>query len=124
MSKFRERVLEIVDLVPKGKVASYGQIALFAGVPKAARQVGTIMLAQGEDHNWWRIINNAGRISIKNPEVTPDVQKTLLEKDGVFVSDKYKIDIEKYRWRPDLPELKTLELDEEYIQNILDKYLY
>jgi methylated-DNA-protein-cysteine methyltransferase-like protein len=100
MAKFSEVVLTIIKSIPKGKVASYGQIALMAEQPRAAREVGWILNQQSDDKTpWWRVINNSGRISIKHSEYSALLQKELLEKEGVVVSDNFDIDIEKYRMR-------------------------
>jgi len=102
MPGFRERVIEFVRRVPKGKVASYGQVAAAAGSPRAARQVGAIL--RGIDASegkipWWRIVNNQGVISIKgNWTATKEIQRDLLIKDGVKVSKDFIISMEKYRF--------------------------
>ena len=102
---FREQVISIVKKIPKGKVASYGQVAAACGSPRAARQVGWMLrtLDAASDINsatpWWRVINAAGYISIKgNIIATPPLQKTFLERDGVVVDDDFKIDMKKYRY--------------------------
>jgi methylated-DNA-protein-cysteine methyltransferase-like protein len=124
MSKFTKKILEIVRKVPCGKVVSYGQVSLMAGFPRAALQVGWVLHTSGGDGitPWWRVINNAGRISTKCLEHTANNQKTLLEKEGVQVRSNLKIDIEKYRWRPDIKTIKNLELEQDYIFVILEKY--
>jgi methylated-DNA-protein-cysteine methyltransferase-like protein len=124
MSKFTDQVIKIVRKVPYGKVVSYGQVSLMAGVPRAALQVGWVLHTSGGDGvtPWWRVINNAGRISTSCLEHTANNQKVLLEKEEVEVKKNLKIDIEKYRWRPDIKTLKKLELDQDYIFGILDKY--
>jgi methylated-DNA-protein-cysteine methyltransferase-like protein len=126
MSKFKQKVIEITHLIPKGKVASYGQIALLAGVPRGARQVGWVLFSEGPENKetlpWWRIINNEGKISIKNPKVSPLEQKHLLEKEHITVSESLTIDIEKYRWRPDLELMQKLLLEDEVIEKLLRKY--
>jgi len=124
MSKFTDIVLKIVRKIPKGKVVSYGQVALMAGIPRAALQVGWVLHTSGDDGitPWWRIINNAGRISTKCLDHTASIQKSLLEKEGVVVKKFLKIDIEKYRWRPSIETLKHFELDDEYIFTIQEKY--
>jgi len=100
MTIFTETVLTIIKSIPKGKVASYGQVALLAGQPRAARQVGWILNQLSDDKTpWWRVINNSGRTSIKHAEFGAMLQKELLEKEGVVVSDNFDIDIEKYRMR-------------------------
>jgi methylated-DNA-protein-cysteine methyltransferase-like protein len=99
---FKQRVLGYIAKVPKGKVVSYGQVAAAAGSPRAARQVGAILRGidpiEGEIP-WWRVINNQGFISIKgNWTAGKEMQKSLLEKDGVKVSDSFTLDINKYRF--------------------------
>jgi methylated-DNA-protein-cysteine methyltransferase-like protein len=105
---FTERVKRIIKKVPKGKVASYGQIAALAGSPGAARQVGFVLRSSDpRSLPWWRIINNAGVISIKGSfEATKFLQKQLLEKEKVKVSEHFEIDIEKYRYRPAVKEIQ------------------
>lgn len=98
--KFKDSVLVIVNKIPKGKVASYGQIALYADSPRAARQVGWILNRFGNEVPWWRVINNSGRISIKHAEISAVEQKELLEDEGIEVTGRFEIDIEKYRWNP------------------------
>ncbi len=98
---FKEKVIEAVKKIPKGKVVSYGQVAAYCGSPRAARQVGWML--HGLDGNnqlpWWRVINNLGHISIKgNIMSTPLAQKNFLESEGVLVDKYLKIDIEKYRY--------------------------
>ncbi|HLD51475.1 hypothetical protein A3K34_04665 [candidate division WWE3 bacterium RIFOXYC1_FULL_40_10] len=125
MSPFKSNVLAAIKLIPKGTVASYGQIALMVGVPQAARQIGWILHSLGESEvnvPWWRVINNAGRISIKG--LSPDaplLQKSLLEKEGVAVKPNLNIDIEHYRYKPSIKALKKLGLDDEYVSKILEK---
>ena len=79
-------------------------------------------LDETADVPWWRVINNSGRISIKGSDFSARDQKERLEAEGVVVSNKLKIDIEKYRWRPDTSLLKSLELDEEYLAQLVLKY--
>lgn len=125
MSEFKDRVLFIIQQVPFGKVASYGQIAVYVGVPRAARQVGWILnQTEGNvDVPWWRIVNNAGRISIKNTQFnTPLLMKQMLENENVKVEHDYTFDINTYRFRPTREQLKSWQLDDEYIERICTKY--
>ncbi len=122
MSKFSEKVLGIVKSVPYGKVVSYGQVALMAGIPRAAIQVGWVLHTSGHLVPWWRVINNSGRISIKHPEHTTHMQKALLEKEGVKVTKDFRIDIDNYRYRPSISEIENLSLDPQYIENLSEKY--
>lgn len=126
MSKFSEKVLSVVDNIPYGKVVSYGQVALYVGVPRAARQVGWILRqSEGKEIPWWRVINNEGRISIKgNRYNTPELQRKLLQSENVFVTDEFEIDIEEYRYRASRRELIKFKLDDDYIDIVLQKIPY
>lgn len=124
MSKFKDRVIEITRLIPKGKVVNYGQIAVMTGSPRAAIQVGWVLHLAGDDGKtpWWRVINKDGYISTKCLEHSKNIQKELLEKDGVKVSKDLKIDMKKYRWLPRESLLKKLKLDEKYIYLLSERY--
>lgn len=98
---FWERVFECIKKIPKGKVVSYGQVASFCGSPRASRQVGWALRSLDGDNTlpWWRVVNREGHISVKGTMIsTQEVQKALLEHEGVKVSEDYKLDIEKYRF--------------------------
>lgn len=123
MSKFKERILDVVKLVPKGKVVSYGQVALMAGVPKAARAVGHVLHEFGETTCWWRVINNAGRISTKCIEHDASMQKGLLESEGIKVTKGLKLDINRYRFIPNQKIVNKLRLDDKYVEELSQKYL-
>jgi alkylated DNA nucleotide flippase Atl1 len=72
---------------------------------------------------WWRVINNAGRITIKgNKYNTPELQKKLLEQDGVTVSDNLGVDILQYRFKANSELLEKWRLPEEYREKVLVKY--
>ena len=124
MSRFKSQILKIVSSIPHGHVASYGQVALMAGMPRGARQVGWILnqLPTETDVPWWRVINNTGRITIKGSWADSELQKSLLESEGIEVENLGEIEIEKYRWRPDVDTLQKLELDPEYVEKIVGKY--
>jgi len=101
METFREAVLRLVTIVPKGKVVSYGQVAAAAGQPRAPRQVGAVLRSMsGEESQrvpWWRVINSQGYISIKgNWTATKEVQRELLLREGVAVSPELKIDLQTF----------------------------
>lgn len=126
MSEFKKRVLKIISEVPYGTVVSYGQVAIYAGAPRAARQVGWI-LNQTEGKvsvPWWRVVNNQGRISIKGTRYnTPEIMKKLLESEGVKVNDTMEFDIEEYRFRASEKDLKRWKLSEQYLEKIHQNYL-
>lgn len=124
-SPFKDKVIEIIRKVPEGKVVSYGQVALYAGLPRAAREVGWILNGtEGKiDLPWWRVLNNKGYISIQGTVFNDrTMQKRLLEAEGVVIADDYTLDIEKYRWIYPISELKKLQLSAEYLEKIIEKY--
>lgn len=126
VSTFKERVAEVVKHIPKGKVMSYGQVALCVGMPRAARQVGWIL--NGLEGNtplpWWRVVNNIGRISIKGSRYSANEQKELLEKEGIKVNEDLTFDISAYRFQPDEDFISKLKLDPVYLEMIASKIEY
>lgn len=99
MSDFTTRVHDAVRSVPSGRVASYGAIAELAGRPGAARAVGAILRALDEqDVPWWRVINGRGQLSIPRIHHGRKLQKTLLEEEGVGVSESGRVDMRRYGW--------------------------
>lgn len=78
---FQERVWLAVHSIPKGMVASYGQIALWAGKPRAARQVGRILgnLPDNTRLPWHRVVNSKGCISVSGPSAEEQRQRLLAE---------------------------------------------
>ncbi|KGT88516.1 MGMT family protein [Enterobacter cancerogenus] len=98
-SNFSERVWQIIAAIPKGKVTTYGDIALLAGSPRAARQVGGVLrrLPEGSKLPWFRVINRHGRISLQGDDLFR--QRDALEAEGIEVSDAGEIELDKYRWK-------------------------
>lgn len=99
---FTTHVLEVVRKIPKGKVMSYGQVAAACGNPRAARAVGwtlrRLSLAEETNIPWWRVINNQGVISIRGHWLPAhEIQRDLLRRDGVSVSEDFTVDLKKYR---------------------------
>ena len=124
MLPFKQRVIEIVRLIPYGKVVSYGQVALYLGLPRSAREVGWVLNStEGKvDLPWWRVINRNGFITIKGTRFnTPVVQKRLLEAEGIEVSEKYQVDMKTIRFIADEGLLKKWQLSDEYIQGVIGK---
>lgn len=123
MSKFKDAVINVVRRIPKGKVVSYGQVAMYVGTPRAARQVGWILnrLEEKMPVPWWRVVNNEGRISIKGSKYSADDQRKLLIREGVVVSGNLTFDISKYRFVPDRKFIRKLKLDADYLEMISHK---
>ncbi|NDL65022.1 MGMT family protein [Acerihabitans arboris] len=95
---FRQRVFQIVDAIPRGRIATYGDVARLAGSPRAARQVGGILsrLPAGSRLPWHRVVNRLGGISLPGEDFIR--QKTALEAEGVEFGPEGKIDLSRYRW--------------------------
>lgn len=100
--KFARAVYTAVRRIPPGQVATYGQVAAMLGHPRAARAVGTALSRLPRNLSrvvpWQRVINAAGRISHKGDLFRPELQRTLLEKEGVIFSASGQVDLKKYRW--------------------------
>lgn len=101
-----EMIWEMTEKIPRKKVASYGQIAILCGFPRAARLVGWALHACPEERlialPWHRVVNKEGRLSTTCLDHTKDLQKWLLEKEGVKVKTihgNFFIDLKKYQWR-------------------------
>lgn len=100
---FYEQVYELVGQVPPGSVVTYGQVALMLGSPAAARAVGYALSYLGTSHEvpWWRVINAQGGISLKNRGSSADLQRELLESEGVAFNMEGRCDLGLYRWWPE-----------------------
>ncbi len=100
---FFDRVYAVVRQIPRGKVASYGQIAGLLGHPQAARTVGWALSAlrdsQIDDVPWQRVINSHGRISIPRVELGAELQRALLEEEGVEFDSRGYVDLKRFGWR-------------------------
>ena len=97
---FAEAVLKVVSLVPEGRLASYGQVALIAGHPRAARQVGWVLhtLAPGSSVPWHRVVNNLGHVPTKGRLFEAIEQIMLLMAEGIEVDGDGRMDLARYRW--------------------------
>jgi methylated-DNA-protein-cysteine methyltransferase-like protein len=91
-----EEVYRIVEQIPKGKVTTYGQIAMRLGDPHLARTVGYAMRACPEGLPWHRVVNSQGRVSISGEGA--ELQMAMLEAEGVIFSGDGKINLKKYLW--------------------------
>lgn len=125
MSIFKSKIIQIVRDIPHGKVMSYGQVALYAGTPRGARQVGWILnqLEETTPVPWWRVVNNQGRITIKGSRFTPQIMKQLLEQEGVIIRSDFTFEIENYRHIATPRDLDKWRLPEKVIEHISKKYL-
>lgn len=97
-----ERICAVVRRIPRGKVASYGQVAALAGLPRRARLVGHVLggLPDGVRVPWQRVINADGRISRREHPDGERRQRALLEREGVRFSAAGAISWARFGWRP------------------------
>ena len=95
MNPFFEQVYGVVERIPAGKVASYGQIAKMLGKPRGAREVGWAMRICPEHLPWQRVVMADGSIT---GGFYADMRKTLLEAEGIELAPDGRIDMEFYRW--------------------------
>lgn len=103
MVDFSRRALEFICNIPEGKVATYGQIAAMAGSPRAARQVGDLLRGVKDsdpDLPWQRVINAQGGLSTYKVG-SGELQRALLESEGITFNDDGTVDLSRYRWQPD-----------------------
>ncbi|MFH1335141.1 MAG: MGMT family protein [Candidatus Zixiibacteriota bacterium] len=100
-SSFSQRVIDTIKKIPRGKVATYGQIAAVAGNPRATRLVVWLLnsSSQKEKLPWHRVVNSKGKISLK-PGYGYEIQKGMLLKEGVKFDDKDTIDFDRFLWTP------------------------
>ena len=96
-----ERIYTVVSMIPKGCVATYGQVAEHAGLPRQARLVGYAlnMLPKGTRIPWHRVINAQGKISLRSEDGADTTQKKRLQLEGVRFSASGVIEMGRYRWQ-------------------------
>ena len=101
LTEFSKAVIVWTKKVPRGKVATYSQIARLAGKPHAARGVGWILNSCAESHKlpWQRVINSKGKISFSPKTDAFKLQKKLLTNEGVKFLDAGAVDLDKYQWK-------------------------
>jgi len=100
---FFQNVFDVVRLIPKGRVTSYGAIAKYLGTARSSRMVGWAMNAAHTQKNYvpaHRVVNRNGELTGKHHFATPFLMKELLEKEGIVVeNDKIK-NFSTYYWDP------------------------
>jgi len=99
---FRDLVLAIVAKIPKGRLASYGQIAMLAGFPSRPRQVGMVLRGLPEDTKlpWHRVVNTLGYVPSKGRWWGAMVQIERIREEGIEVTNDGTLDLETHRWKP------------------------
>ena len=97
-----EAIYEKVKLIPKGRVATYGQIAALAGNPRWSRVVGYALHVNPEPGviPCHRVVDRNGRLSPAFAFGGVNMQAELLREEGVEVSEAGYVELDKYLWRP------------------------
>ncbi len=99
------RIHSVVERIPRGRVATYGQVAWLAGLPGHARQVGYALNALKDESGvpWHRVINSQGKISARSEPAYERIQRTLLEEEGVLFGRNGRVSLARYGWEVELP---------------------
>jgi methylated-DNA-protein-cysteine methyltransferase related protein len=103
--EFYAQVYHLVRHVPPGRVTTYGTLARALGAPHWARQVGWALAALDNDDDvpWHRVVNARGGLSPRSYG-SADLQRALLEDEGVRFDLQSRLDLDTYLWEPDLRE--------------------
>jgi methylated-DNA-protein-cysteine methyltransferase related protein len=98
---FKARVLSVLVRIPEGRVMTYGSLAVAAGKPGNARQVGDLLrgLSSATDFPWQRVINSQGRISTYKVG-TGELQRALLESEGIAFNSSGRCNLSRLNWFP------------------------
>jgi methylated-DNA-protein-cysteine methyltransferase-like protein len=96
------RIYAVVRRIPRGRVATYGQVAELAGLAGHARQVGYALhaLTSGSAVPWHRVLNAAGAVSLRTAPGEELTQQQLLEREGVRFDARGRVRLTAVRWRP------------------------
>ena len=97
----QEKIWQVVAMIPEGKVATYGQVAELAGLPRMARAVGRTLSQLPKDTQlpWFRVINAQGKISFPSDSSAYLRQRERLEQEGISLING-KIRLKDYQWNP------------------------
>ena len=101
MDSFYQKVYAITRQIPCGRVATYGQLALLAGSPRASRVVGSAMAACRDDSvPCHRVVDRLGGTKRAFDTLAPGTQRALLEAEGVGFLPDGRVDLGRFIWRP------------------------
>ena len=102
MSEVFSRLLAVVRRIPRGRVASYGQVATLAGLPRYARHVGYALYAlpEGTPLPWHRVVNARGAISLRGFGGAAETQAIRLAGEGIEFDARGRVNLERFGWRP------------------------
>ncbi len=106
---FQARVQAIVRAIPRGRVITYGQIALLAGRPRGAREVGWVAHAGGAGLPWQRVVNRSGGLA-KGFTGGREGHRRALRRDGIRTGPNGAVDLKRNLWWPDARTRRRLRL--------------
>lgn len=101
-SKKIAKILSIVKRIPRGRVASYGQVGSLAGLPDHARYVGWVLkgLPKNTSIPWHRVLNRQGHIPVQGREYEAIEQSRRLKREGIVFDHDGNLPMREYRWDP------------------------
>jgi methylated-DNA-protein-cysteine methyltransferase-like protein len=99
-----QKIHAVIQQIPSGRVATYGQVAALAGLPGHARQVGQALrdTPEGLELPWQRVINAKGEVSPRGIGLEAGLQRHLLQEEGVVFDSHGRIDLDRFGWDPDV----------------------
>lgn len=105
VSPLYRKIWNTARRIPHGRVATYGQIAALAGIPRQARLVGYALhrLPERSGVPWHRVINSKGEVSTRAPSLITgeeNLQQLMLEKEGIDFDRNGRCDLSRFQWRP------------------------
>lgn len=93
-----QAICRVVAAIPAGRVMSYGEVARAAGYPRHARMVARAMAQSATPLPWFRVVDRLGRIPPRGLDGEDDLQRLLLEEDGLGFDARGRIDMARYGW--------------------------
>jgi len=101
MIPFTQRVIQLIQEIPRGQVCTYKQLALMAGSPNGSRQVAWILHSSSNKYDlpWHRVLNSKGYIVLSTEEGRLE-QRALLFQEGVTFLSDFQVDLDRCLWHP------------------------
>ena len=94
------RILVVVKRIPRGRVATYGQVAALAGFARQPRLAGYALRHASDEVPWHRVVNAQGTISPRAQSDSVRRQQLLLQAEGVRFDEHGRLSLRRYQWRP------------------------
>jgi methylated-DNA-protein-cysteine methyltransferase related protein len=96
-----QAIYNVIQQIPKGSVATYGQIARLAGIPGQPRRVGYALgISENKRLPWHRVVNARGEISRRWELDSLELQRVLLMKEGIIFDKNARISLKHFQWQP------------------------